>query len=224
VNVNKTAEKAFVDSNIYCEHLILGVSGGPDSQAMLKCVSHVAKNFNVVVIAVGINHGIRKEADSELDLAEDLARECGVRFVRRSVIVPKGQSVQAAAREVRYAALRGVADEYGSSYIATAHHFDDRAETVLIRLLRGKGLGSLGVLPQISGRIFRPLLGVTHEQLLTYCKRWSLKYAEDPSNQNTKYLRVKIRREILPALEAINPSIKNRLNEIADEVNASLIK
>lgn len=230
MNVNVSIQNALNDSYFGCmfPHFILAVSGGTDSQCLLKAFPHVLKKCrpHATCEAVGVHHGMRSEADAELDLAQELAESQGVTFTRIKVSVPKsGSSVQAKARKVRYEALRGHAKPDGAlnkTFIVTAHHFDDRAETVFIRLLRGKNLGSLDVMPVLSkDRVFRPLLGCTRDEILSYNKRWGVKFATDPSNSNSKYLRIKIRNEIMPTLEKLSPRFRQRLNEIADEVRSS---
>ncbi len=215
--LNREIEKAILNSNLYNNKVLLAVSGGPDSQALLKAFPHVSSRFNIKCFAMGIDHGLRPEANGELDLAEELANQAGIPFFRKRVTVEEGASIQAHARDARYAALKDTAGMLGANYIVTAHHFDDRAETVLMRLIRGKNFGSLAVLPAISGQIFRPMLNVRRQEIMQYCKRWDLQYANDPSNENTDYLRVKIRKEIMPIFEELNPQFKVRLNELADE-------
>jgi len=217
MSINGKIQQSIIDSGIKDQAVVLAVSGGSDSQVLLKAFPHVAKKFNISCFAIGINHSLRKEADSELDLAEQLAKSNGVSFDRYNVTVASGASIQANARDARYQMLTAQAEKLNAKYIVTAHHFDDRAETVFIRLLRGKNFGSLGVMPLISGNIFRPMLFVHKEEIYSYIKRWGLKYANDPSNENVDYLRVKIRKEIMPMLESLNPKIKERLNELSDE-------
>ncbi len=192
-------------------HFILGVSGGRDSQCLLKAFSHVAAPFGHTITAVGVNHGLRPEADSELDLAESLANNLNVKFSRVKLNLQPGSDLQCRARDARYAALR----EFNGT-IVTAHHADDRAETVLFRLLRGDGLGSLAVMPEISG-VYRPLITIWRDEITKYCEYFKLQWAEDPSNKNTKYTRAKIRNVILPMMKEINPAICDRLNRISDE-------
>jgi tRNA(Ile)-lysidine synthase len=204
---------------------LLAVSGGPDSQVLLKAFPHVCKeigsleyNAPIKCIAVGINHGLRAEADSELSLAEELASNIGVPFIRSKVHIEGSSNIQCKARDVRYERLYEIANEHQCDYVVTAHHFDDKAETVFMRLLRGEGMGSLAVMPELSGRIFRPLLHVTRADIMGYIKRWNLKFAIDPSNMNSHYLRSRIRHEIFPILEEINPCIKKRLVNLANEI------
>ncbi len=217
MTINNKIKESIIQSGIKNQNVILAVSGGSDSQVLLKSFPHVSKKFNINCFAIGINHGLRKDADDELKIAEELSKEVGIPFYKFTVKVNAGASVQANARNARYEMLTCQANKLNAKYIVTAHHFDDRAETVLIRLLRGKNFGSLAVLPTVSGNIFRPMLSVGKEEITRYCKRWNLKFANDPSNENTDFLRVKIRKEILPLLEDLNPKFKIRLNELADE-------
>ena len=203
---------------VYPPPFLLAVSGGPDSQCLLKAFPHVASKFGYKCIAVGINHGMRAEAEAELDLAEELAGKMKVPFFRANVKLTSHSNVQCEARVLRYGQLYTLADEHKCGFVVTAHHFDDRAETVLIRLLRGHGVGSLAVMPPIAGRVYRPMMSIKRSEIIRHLNRWHVKFAHDPSNDNTKYLRVKIRKEILPLMEAINPQIKQRLNDLSDEL------
>lgn len=218
--VNKKIAEAIArvrDRSDKPRRFVLAVSGGPDSQCLLKAFPHVLRNVwpEAHCAAVGVNHGLRPEADSELDLARELALSQQIPFSRVRVTVPKGPSLQAQARDARYLALHSQATPSG--YVVTAHHFDDRAETVLIRLLRGSSLWALGVMPEVTGGVFRPMLQVRREEIDVYLARWSVKSATDPSNADPKYLRTRVRHEILPQMEKLSPRIREKLNDIADE-------
>jgi len=217
----KSILSASYDGSLRSPAFLLAVSGGPDSQALLKAFPHVCAEFvGVKCIACGIDHGLRPEANSELNLAEDLASTMGVPFIRSQVHINGTSNIQCKARDARYERLYEIANTHECDYVVTAHHFDDKAETVLIRIIRGEGMGSLAVLPMISGRILRPLLNVTRANIMGYVKRWNLKFAIDPSNMNPHYLRSKVRHEIFPLLESINPNIKRRLVNLSDEISA----
>lgn len=196
----------------------LGVSGGADSQCLLLSFPRVAKELGHACIAVGIDHGFRAEANAELDLAETLAKRSDTPFYRQKVQVVDGpDGKQAHARDARYNALFG----YGNT-VVTAHHFDDYAETVMIRLIRGHNIGSLKVLPEVSEHgtgVFRPMLSVSRERIITHLNRWGINYACDPSNDDLHYLRVKIRKEILPMFESLNPKFKERLVNLSEELH-----
>lgn len=212
---------------------IIAVSGGPDSQCLLKAFPHVLREATTRPSetmgapwsfarceAVAVDHGLRKEAAEEVELARQLAESQGVRFTKLSLKVERGPNLQARAREARYEALRAFAGSKVGTYIVTAHHFEDRAETVLIRLLRGKNIGSLAVMPRLTGQVFRPMLDVRKAEIEDYLRRWKVPFASDPSNADPRYLRTRVRREILPILEKASPRIRERLNSLADEALA----
>lgn len=225
-----------------CNTFVLGVSGGPDSQCLLKAFSHVAKSVDAEVFACGIDHGLRPGAAAELDIAERLAESVGVPFRRVVLRVPPGANLQARARDARYDALHDFCREVGGEVLVLAHHERDKAETVLIRLLRGKGAGALAVMPFMSwstcplwasnGEVslkgipitpivrFRPMLQVTKEEIEAYLKRWNVPFALDPSNENEKFLRVWVRKKLLPMLESKSPAIVEKLCMIAEDLDA----
>ncbi|HYP87296.1 MAG TPA: tRNA lysidine(34) synthetase TilS [Polyangiaceae bacterium] len=162
--------------------VLAAVSGGGDSQAMLSALARLAPKLGFRLVAHGVDHGLRPEAARELDLAESLAAQLGVPFGRTQLAVAPGGNLQARARAARYAALREVAMIEEDALIATAHHADDRAETVLLRLLRGAGPRGLAVLPpRAHGRV-RPLIRASKHDVRLHLQRHGLDFAEDPSN------------------------------------------
>ncbi len=211
--------------------IVLCCSGGSDSQVLLGSFPHVIRKIgNYEIHAVGVNHGLRPEADSELDLAESLADDFGVVFHRKRISIShaKGESLQAIARNARYEVIRKVCDEIGTDFIVTAHHLKDKAETVLIRLLRNSNLNGLGVMDYMSQhtglRIFRPMLDSSKEEIESYIKFRNIKYANDPSNENEDYLRVWVRNQLIPMLETKSPNIQNELVKISNEILGSRTK
>ena len=204
---------------------LLAVSGGSDSQVLIKAFSHVSRSQGHRVWAMGVNHGLRPEADSELDLAQSLCEKQGIPFTRESIKLTPGSNLQARARDARYEVLWKKAHELGANLV-TAHHRDDRAETVLIRMMRATSAASLAVLPELQlvpvhGThlgLFRPLLRATKQDILGYAKRWELSYANDPSNENEDFLRVWVRNTLMPMLQEKSPDIVNKLNQISDDL------
>jgi tRNA(Ile)-lysidine synthase len=156
--------------------VLAAVSGGGDSQAMLSVLARLAPQLGFSVIAHGVDHGLRAAATAELDRAEALADQLGVPFGRTRVQVGRGSNLQARAREARYAALREAAAP-SDALIATAHHADDRAETVLLRLLRGSGPRGLAVLPPRAQGMIRPLLRAAKRDVLLHLERHCLDFA-----------------------------------------------
>lgn len=202
------------------QRLLLAVSGGGDSTALLHVMAGLAEEHGVLLFAHGIDHCLRPESAAELDLVESLAVRLSVPFSRTAITVGQGNSPQAKAREGRYAALRERAREIGGAIIVTAHHADDRAETVLIRMLRGSGLEGLGVLAAQERDLLRPMIRARRRDIDLHLQRHQLEYATDPSNRNPKYQRSRVRHELLPLLEDLAPRITEQLCSLADEAVA----
>jgi tRNA(Ile)-lysidine synthase len=200
------------------ERILLAVSGGGDSMAMLHVMASLASVHGLDLCAHGVNHGLRPEAELELDEAERFAASLSVPFGRSNLQVPKGANLQARAREQRYDALRNVARGLGTCCIATAHHADDRAETVLMRLMRGSGPTGLGVLAPRTGDLIRPLIRASRMDIHEHLARHRIVHAEDPSNRDPSYLRTRIRLEFMPRLIAESPGIVQHLNSLADRM------
>jgi tRNA(Ile)-lysidine synthase len=200
--------------------MLLAVSGGPDSLAMLDALARLAPKLGFELVAHGVDHGLRQEAAAELDLAEAHAARLGVSFGRTKVAVAPGGNLQARARAARYDALEAAREAADATLIATAHHADDRAETVLLRLLRGAGSRGLAVLPARSGNRIRPLLRARKLDIVAHLARHHIPFAEDPSNRDRRYLRARVREEVLPLLAELSPGIVAHLNALADELVA----
>jgi tRNA(Ile)-lysidine synthase len=200
------------------ERILVAVSGGSDSSALLHVLSILAPRLGVTLVAHGVDHGLRPEAPAELDLAAALAEGVGVLFSRTRVEVAPGGNLQARARDARRRALSRAAQAAGATRIATAHHADDRAETVLIRLLHGASPSGLGVLPPTDGPYLRPLVRARKADVLAHLARHRLAFATDPSNGDRRFLRVRVRAEVLPLLEELSPAIVSHLTALADEL------
>lgn len=200
------------------EHVLVAVSGGGDSLALLHVLARLRQSFGFLVSAHGVDHGFRPEAADELRLAGALAESLGVPFETSQVNPGLGGNLQARARDARYAALEQAAHRVGATLIATGHHADDRAETVLIRLLRGAGPHGLAVLPARSGGLLRPMVRARRADIQAHLARHRIAYAQDPSNQNLRFLRVQIRQELLPQLERLSPRIVEHLCSLADDL------
>jgi tRNA(Ile)-lysidine synthase len=200
--------------------VLAAVSGGGDSQAMLSVLARLAPKLGFRLLAHGVDHGLRPEAEAELDLAELLAKKLGVPFGRTRISLARGGNLQARAREARYAALREVAAP-DDALLATAHHADDRAETVLLRLLRGSGPRGLAVLAPRAQDVIRPLVRAGKRDVYLHLERHFLDFAQDPSNKDVAFLRVRVRHEALPLLEQLSPQIVRHLNALADALNGA---
>jgi tRNA(Ile)-lysidine synthase len=196
--------------------VLAAVSGGPDSLALLDVLSRLAPKLSFALVAHGVDHGLRPEAAQELALAAAHAGKLGVPFATTRVAVAAGGNLQARARAARYAALEAACAAAGAELLATAHHADDRAETVLLRLLRGAGPRGLAVLPPRAGARIRPLLRARKLDILAHLGRHGIAWAEDPSNRDRRHQRVRVREELLPLLVELSPGIVAHLNTLAD--------
>jgi tRNA(Ile)-lysidine synthase len=199
--------------------VLAAVSGGPDSMAMLHVLALLRSRLAFGLFAHGVDHGLRPEAAAELDLAEGFARSLDVPFARTRVSVAPGGNLQARARVARWEALRAAAARVGAHRIATGHHADDRAETMLIRILRGTGARGLGVLPPRDGDRIRPLHRARRADVDAHVARHHVPHAIDPSNADPRFLRVRVRGELLPALERLSPRVVEHLCRLADELS-----
>ncbi|MBK8432130.1 MAG: tRNA lysidine(34) synthetase TilS [Chloroflexi bacterium] len=205
--------------------LVVGVSGGVDSLVLLHLFAHLPLHPREQLTAVYIHHGLRPEADDEADMVQATAAQWGIASrVVRVEIPPTAASWEEAARQARYRALGQVAAELGGHLVATAHHADDQAETILLNLLRGTGLGGLrGMRPWSDlpewgppQTLVRPLLTIWRTQIEAYARAHGLHPTQDPSNQDTAFARNRIRHELLPTLHGYNPQVAQHLVQMGE--------
>lgn len=198
----------------------MAVSGGPDSAALLHVLHRFADELRLTLYAASVDHGLRPDAARDVAVAQELAARLEVPFRPLKVEVGEG-SVQAAAREARYAALRDAATEVGAQRIAVGHTLDDQAETVLFRLLRGARVAGLGgILPRREDGVIRPLIDCRREEVRRHVERFELPNLTDPTNSDDRFTRVRVRHTLLPALAEESPKIAERLAQLADESRA----
>jgi tRNA(Ile)-lysidine synthase len=203
------------------DHLLVAVSGGPDSTALLHGLAKVAPRLGITLAAACVDHGLRSESAAE---AREVRRRCqGLGIACEVLEVDVGRarkahvSAQEAARDVRLAALESAAGRLGCTKIALGHTADDQAETVLFRIVRGTGLAGLAGIPYQRGPFIRPLLDVRRTQILAYLSKRKLAFIEDPSNANRRYARSRIRHDVLPRLASENPRVIDALLALARE-------
>jgi tRNA(Ile)-lysidine synthase len=204
--------------------IVVGVSGGPDSMALLHYLGGPGQRARPApdLVAGHVNHGLRGgDADADEAFVRAQCGAWGIPF-RTASVDPRArararhESMEQAARALRYAALRGMAAQAGADRVAVAHTADDQAETILFRLVRGSGLlGLSGMRPRgrvQGGTVVRPLLTTTREQVLDYLARHGVRHREDATNGTLGPSRNYLRHEILPRLAArLNPSIRETL-------------
>lgn len=200
------------------EKVLIALSGGPDSVCLLHILRELSDELHLALAAVYIDHGLRPdETPREIRFCADLCSDLGLDFLKREIAVKESPLVremgkQAAARELRYRALQEAAFEVQADRIATAHHKNDLAETVIINLLRGSGLKGLGGMSPVRKNIIRPLLDIGKEEIEAYLSSHNIRSMTDSSNLENDYLRNKIRFSVIPELEALNPSVIETLS------------
>lgn len=189
--------------------ILVAVSGGVDSIVLLHVLRSLATETGWRLVVGHVNHRLRgAESDADARFVEGVARGWGLPFCLAKLDEEtwKGSgNRQETARLWRYRYFDTWADEYDLDWIATAHHADDQAETMLERLLRGSGLEGLSGIPVMRGRIVRPLLHVSREDIERHARQHALAWREDPSNVSLSYRRNRIRQNVLPVLNEINP-------------------
>ncbi|WP_110930506.1 tRNA lysidine(34) synthetase TilS [Paenibacillus bouchesdurhonensis] len=208
--------------------IVVAVSGGPDSVALLYIMHAIAKRMGqgLSLVCAHINHGFRPEESlEEAEFVQGLAGQLDLPFELGNLDIPSymkqsGKGTQLAAREKRYEFLRAVAEKYGAASIALAHHADDQAETVMMRILRGSGSSGLAGMrmKRREGNInlIRPLLRIYKAEILQACQDSGIPYRIDSSNLQNKYARNAIRLDVLPFLGHYNGQLAESLNRIAD--------
>jgi tRNA(Ile)-lysidine synthase len=209
--VSATEAKSLFDDLVSLPALVLAVSGGPDSTALMVLAARwrAARRTGPQLIAVTVDHGLRKESKSEAQTVARLARQLGLthRTLRWTGVKPKTGLPQA-ARTARYRVLAQAARKAGASHIVTAHTLDDQAETVMIRLTRGSGVTGLTAMARMSTlpgdgeggcKLVRPLLDIPKARLMATLKAEKIAYADDPTNRDAKFTRARLR-GVMPQL------------------------
>ena len=201
------------------EGVVVAFSGGPDSSALLWGMSELAGRLKIRLAAAHLDHAMDPGSAERAAGAARLAARLGVPLIAGRIDVPAGrrpgESAEAAARRERYAFLERARREAGARWIATAHHRDDQAETVLLRLLFGSGLEGLAGVRPVHGAVVRPLLGLPRAALQAAVAAAGLEPVEDPTNQDTGVPRNRVRHRLLPSLMEEDPELPERLARLA---------
>ncbi len=202
--------------------VLVAVSGGVDSVVLLQLLLSVRASLRIEVGAAHLNHGLRgRTSDNDALFVRKLCRQGNVPFhTRKAAVARKArqrkQSVEEAARQVRYRFLDSTADRFGYTSICTAHHRNDQAETVLARVLKGTGWSGLSGIREKLGRIVRPLLPFSKDELVQYARDKGLMYRIDRSNRDPRWFRNRIRHELIPRLKkSFDPQVEKHLHRLA---------
>jgi tRNA(Ile)-lysidine synthase len=200
--------------------IVLAISGGPDSMALLHGAARLVRTAGVAwqLSVAHLDHGLRADSATDATFVADAAAALGLpAAVRRTDVGAlaraEGRSIEEAGRDARYRFLDEVASD--DALIATAHTLDDAAETVLLNLVRGSGLAGAAGIPARRGRVIRPLLGERRATLRALLDGAGLTYQLDPSNEDPAFLRNRVRAELVPVLEHLRPGAIDRIGRFA---------
>jgi tRNA(Ile)-lysidine synthase len=200
---------------------LVAISGGPDSVALLLILYQLRSRWKLTLTAIHCNYGLRgAESEGDQRFVEVLCHSLGVPLhVRRAHIQTDRRTVslQAEARDIRYRLMQEIRTMSGADRIAVGHTADDQAETVLLWMLRGAGLAGLSGMPAVrDDAVVRPLYETTRQEILTYLRTAGVSYREDSSNTKPRYLRNRLRQEVIPLLTQLVPSSVKTLCRLAD--------
>jgi tRNA(Ile)-lysidine synthase len=221
---NLITEWRRLETPIAGETVIVAVSGGADSTALLFVLAELKKRkkFGLDFVAAHFNHKLRgKDSDADERFVQKLAADLGFEFVAGKGNLEGKSDIEQRARDERYEFLTKTANECGSSFVLTAHTINDQAETFLLNLVRGSGVDGLKAMPAIrtldrSVKLVRPLLSwAKREDTVAFCRDRRVKFRRDKMNDDRKFTRVLIRKDILPALAKLNPKIVETLAKTA---------
>lgn len=220
-NINKYN---LIDKN---DTIIIGSSGGPDSQFLIYLLNEIKNEYNLTIILAHLNHLHRKEASFDEKLVIDTGEKLGLKVeVRKASMdeLAKANKIspEDAGRRLRYEFFNDIASSYRNSKIAVAHNMDDQAETMLFRMARGTGLDGLAGMDYKNKNIIRPILSFKKSEILEYLKQNNISYAIDATNLENDYSRNYIRNEIFPKISEINPNAINNFFNLSDIIKNDL--
>ena len=206
------------------EKILIAFSGGPDSVFLYNLLFFLKEYYSIEISLIYVNHNLRKDVKNDLNFVEEFSKENNVPLYIESVDVRKyaaenKKSIELAARELRYEAIEKVLQNLNYDKIATGHNLDDNIETFIFRLLRGTSLKGLKGIPSERKNIIRPILQFEKKEILNYLQENKKSYIIDYTNSENDYTRNYIRNEIFPMFVNINPTFRNKVNELIQEIN-----
>lgn len=203
--------KAYIEEN---DNIVVAVSGGPDSMALLDLMVRVKQNKNINVICAHVNHNLRKESEEEKIMVENYCLKNNIIFEYMKIEKYGDDNFHNEARTKRYYYFNQIVKKYKAKYLLTAHHGDDLMETILMRIVRGSTLrgysGFSKIVKMDSYLIIRPLIGVTKKEIEEYCHKNNIKYAIDKSNYKDVYTRNRFRKYIIPHLKEEDQNVHKK--------------
>ncbi|SDN84310.1 tRNA lysidine(34) synthetase TilS [Bacillus sp. OK048] len=227
----ETKVASFLDHHSFImqnKKMVVGVSGGPDSLAMLHYLWGQKEKNNLSIVAAHVDHMFRgQESFEDAMFVKKYCEQKGIPFEMAQINVPEiieqtKKNSQVASRQARYGFFEEIMVKYDYNYLALGHHGDDQVETILMRMTRGSSGAARAGIPFLrpfgNGFIFRPFLSLTKEELADYCQKQSLVPRIDPSNKKNIYSRNRFRKEVLPFLKAENQHVHEHFQRFSEDI------
>lgn len=203
----------------YGDKVVVAVSGGPDSMALLHLLIKLSKSLELEVICAHVNHNVRLESEKESKFVEKYCASEGIVFEQLVIEEYSDNNFQAEARNKRYEYFSNIMKKYKSKYLFTAHHADDLIETILMRIIRGSTLKGLAGFTEIVKKdkymIIRPLIHVTKKEIIKYNKENKLSYINDKTNEEDLYTRNRIRKYVVPTLKKEDKNVHRKFYQFS---------
>ncbi len=204
------------------DRVVVGLSGGADSCSLLLALSKIKKEFNISLVAAHLNHGIRgSEANKDMDFSINFAKSLGIECITKTVSVPEYAkehklSEETAGRKLRYSFFDMLCTKYNCNKIAVAHNLNDRAETILLNMLRGTGSNGIEGIKPVNNNVVRPLIDCTREEIESYCNENDVLYVTDSTNAQDIYARNLIRNQVIRSMSEINSNAIGNIIRFSD--------
>ena len=222
--LNTVKENNLINEN---DVIVVGVSGGPDSIALLSCLNKYKEKFKCKIVVAHINHLIRKDSTDDEQFVENACKKMNIPFYKKRVEVEKiakdkKRGTEETGRIIRYEFFDEVAKKVDANKIAIAHNMNDNAETILLNILRGCGMSGLeGIQAKEYGKYIRPLINCSREEIENYCEKNKLNPRIDSTNKENIYTRNIVRNKILPELQEINPNFIKSVSRMSKIVKTN---
>lgn len=213
--------------------VLVGVSGGPDSMALLSFLRSIRDDWELTLIALSVEHGLRGQVSlDDLAYVEQMCKKWDIMFEGTSVDVASYKEeyqvgTQVAARELRYSFFKEQMDKHHADYLALGHHADDQLETMLMNLARSGNPQALAGIPIkrkfATGMIIRPFFCVTREDIESYCESKGIVARRDASNEDTTYTRNAVRKNLTPLIKELNPNVHRSLQHLSESLQEDTV-
>ena len=202
--------------------VVLGLSGGPDSMCLFHILLNLKEEYHLNIICAHVNHNVRKESEKEEQFVREFCEDNNCIFETIKLNIENKKNFEAKARKERYNFFESVVKKYNANVLMTAHHGDDLTETILMHLTRGSNLKGYAGFRKITDynnyKLIRPLIYLTKDEIVEYCKKNNIKYCIDASNESNAFTRNRYRLHILPFLKQENKNVHKKFLKFSEEL------